>query len=111
MDFQETEMSSVVVLAANGRLDSTTASDLERRLSDMAAAGRTRIVLDLERVGYISSAGLRVLVVAARRLADGAGQLVLAGLSSENRRLFDLSGFTDLFAITVDRLEGVARFE
>lgn len=103
-------MSSVAVLAANGRLDSTTSPILERRLRDMVDAGRIRIVLDLERVGYISSAGLRVFIVAGKLLADRAGQLVLAGLSSENLRLFDLSGFSGLFTIAADRSGAIARF-
>jgi anti-sigma B factor antagonist len=111
LELHETEMSSAVVLAAQGRLDSTSSAVLERRLRDMVAAGRTRIVLDLERVGYISSAGLRVLVVAGKLLADHAGRIILSGLSSENRRLFDLSGFTDLFAIAADRAQAVAELE
>jgi anti-anti-sigma factor len=111
LDLHETEISSVVVLAAQGRLDSSSSPVLERRLREMVDAGRTRIVLDLERVGYISSAGLRVFIVAGKLLTDRAGRLVLAGLSSENRRLFDLSGFTGLFAIAADRARAVTEFE
>jgi anti-anti-sigma factor len=77
----------------------------------MVDADRIRIVLDLERVGYISSAGLRVLVIVGKLLSDRTGRLVLAGLSSENRRLFDLSGFSNLFAIAADRARAVAELE
>lgn len=108
MELHETELSSAVVLAAQGRLDSTSSPALEQRLRDMVAAGRTRIVLDLERVGYISSAGLRVLIVAGKLLADHAGRMMLSGLSAENRRLFDMSGFSDLFAIAANRSGAVA---
>ena len=111
MDLHETEISSVVVLAAQGRLDSSSSPLLERRLREMVDAGRTRIVLDLERVGYISSAGLRVFIVVGKLLADRDGRLVLAGLSSENRRLVDLSGFTNLFTIAADRARAVTEFE
>jgi len=110
MDLHETEVASVAVLAVHGRLDTISSPTLEQRLRDMAANGRTQIVLDLERVGYISSAGLRVLVVTCKLLADQAGWMVLTGLSSENRRLFDLSGFTDLFTIAADRAQAVAAF-
>jgi anti-anti-sigma factor len=104
-------MSSVVVLAASGRLDSTSSPVLEQRLREMVDAGRIRIVLDLERVGYISSAGLRVFIVAAKLLGDRAGHFVLAGLSSENLRLFDLTGFTGLVAIAADRSVAMAQFK
>lgn len=110
MELHETEFASAVVLAARGRLDATNSPALELRLREMVAAGRTRIVLDLERVGYISSAGLRVLVVAGKLLSEHAGRMILAGLSSENRRLFDLAGFSDLFVIAVDRAQAVAEF-
>jgi anti-anti-sigma factor len=111
LELQETEFASAVVLAALGRLDAANSPALEQRLREMVAAGRTRIVLDLEHVGYISSAGLRVLVVAGKLLSAHTGRLVLAGTSSENRRLFDLAGFTDLFVIAADRAQAVAAFE
>jgi anti-anti-sigma factor len=110
LELHETEFGGAVVLAADGRLDTIGSPALERRLRDMVASGRTRIVLDLELVGYISSAGLRVLMLAGRLVADHAGRLVLAGLSSENRRLFDLAGFSDLFVLATDRAQAVAAF-
>ena len=111
MELHETEFALAVVLAAGGRLDTTGSHELELRLRNLVAAGRTRIVLDLERVGYIGSAGLRVLVVAGQLLGQHAGHMVLAGLSAENRRLFDLAGFTDLFVIAADRAQAVAEFK
>ena len=108
LELHESEVASVAVLAVQGRLDSINSPALELRLRDMVASGRTRIVVDLERVGYISSAGLRALVISARLLGDRAGRMVLAGLSSENRRLFDLAGFTELFAMEADRAQAVA---
>jgi anti-anti-sigma factor len=81
LELHETEFASAVVLAAHGRLDATSSPALELRLREMVAAGRTRIVLDLERVGFISSAGLRVLVVAGKLLAEHAGRMILAEVS------------------------------
>jgi anti-anti-sigma factor len=110
LEFHETVFTSAVVLAASGRLDAANSPALETRLREMVAIGRTRIVLDLERVGYIGSAGLRVLVFAGKLLADHEGRMILVGLSSENRRLFDLTGFSDLFSIAMDRAQAVAHF-
>jgi anti-anti-sigma factor len=105
----ETTLASAVILAVQGRLDSVHAPALRSRLEQMAAAGTTRIVLDLTQVGFISSAGLHVLLTTGQLLSGQGGQMVLAGLSPENRRLFDLAGFTDLFVIAADREAGAGK--
>ena len=92
MELHETELSSAVVLAAKGRLDTTRSPMLGQRLHDMATGGHTRIVRDPGRMG---SADPRVLIVAGKQLA------------SEHRRL---PGFTDLFAIAADHAKAVVAF-
>ena len=67
-----------IVLAVTGRLDAETVTPFGARLFDLIAEGHRRIIVNLAGLGYINSAGLRVLLVAAKRLNADGGRLLLA---------------------------------
>lgn len=98
----------VDVLAPAGRIDTTTVATLEARLGPLLASPRPRIVIDFSRVDYISSAGLRILLVAARRV-QGGGALALCGMGDAVRQVFQLAGFVPLFTITDTREAAVSQ--
>ena len=107
MEIEETEQGGVYVMAPVGRIDSTTARDAEAALLPKLNDG-TPTVVDFSALTYISSAGLRVLLMAAKRSrASGAG-LALSGMSPQVRDVFKLSGFAKLFKIYDDKTEAVA---
>ena len=108
MDLKEEQVGGVTVVQVKGRLDSTTSPLLGERLTAMLGAARARVLLDFSQLEYISSAGFRVLLQAAKRADQSAARLVLCGVSGKVRQLFDLGGFLDLFTITGSREEGVA---
>lgn len=93
----------VRILALSGRLDTETAADVELVLQDLLAAGENRFLFDLSGVGYVSSAGLRVLLALAKKLAGGKGDLKLCGLNASVKQVFDVAGFSKLFAIFANR--------
>jgi anti-sigma B factor antagonist len=107
MDLREDALGDITVVEVLGRLDSTTAPTLGEKLTAFLGARRP-LVLDLRQLEYISSAGFRVLLMTAKR-ADAAGsRLVLCGMSSRVRQMFDLGGFLDFFAISASREAGIA---
>jgi anti-sigma B factor antagonist len=108
MDIVEHQNEDVTIVEVRGRIDSTTAREFGDRLSEIFSSGRTRVVLELRDTPYMSSAGFRVLLIAAKRLEAMQGRLVLCGLSPELRRLFDLGAFTDLFQISTSREDALA---
>ena len=107
MDLKEEQVGGVTVLQVTGRLDSTTSPALGERLSGILDAGKARLLVDFSQLEYISSAGFRVLLQAAKRADQNAAKLVLCGVSGKVRQLFDLGGFLDLFSITATRGEGL----
>ena len=107
MTINEAHEAGVVVVSPQGRIDSTTSAILERHLQGLAAAGRTRVVVDFSGVDYISSAGLRVLLALAKRGRDLKGRVALFGLNDSVRQVFELAGFVALFTITATRAEAV----
>ena len=108
MDLREDAVGDVTVLEVKGRIDSTTAPTLGEKLTGALSVPDKRLVLDLRQLEYISSAGFRVLLLAAKRAEDAGTRFVLCGLSGKVRQLFDLGGFLDLFAISASREDGIA---
>jgi anti-anti-sigma factor len=108
MELREEQVNGVTALSVKGRIDSTTAPALGQKLEAVVAAPASRLVVDLRELEYISSAGFRVLLVAAKRADETGSRLLLCGLSGKVRQLFDLGGFQDLFAIAASRDEAIA---
>lgn len=101
MDIREETRGDVLVVVAAGRLDSNSAATLEAVVPARAQAN-AKLVLDLAGVPYVSSAGLRVLLIGAKAARATGHRLVLSGLSPSVREVFDISGFTSIFAIEPD---------
>ena len=108
VEVNESSDGAVTIVAVKGRLDSVSAPTLGERLSGALSAPSRRLLIELSQLEYISSAGFRVLLIAAKRAAETDGQIVLAGVSGKLRQLFDLGGFLDLFRICGSRDEGIA---
>lgn len=103
IDLNEEVIDGVRVLDVRGRVDSGTAPTLAERLNRMLSSQAGQVVVDLQGLEYISSAGFRILLLAARRADEAQVRLVLCGLSDKVRQLFDLGGFLDLFVIRSTR--------
>jgi anti-anti-sigma factor len=108
VDLREDIAGEVTVLEVKGRIDSTTAPVLGEKLTGALATPQRRLVLDLRQLEYISSAGFRVLLLAAKRAEEAGSRFVLCSVSGKVRQLFDLGGFLDLFPISASREEGIA---
>jgi anti-anti-sigma factor len=102
LEIREETVDEVRVLGLSGRLDTDTSADLELAVQDLIDAGGNHFVIDLSGVGYVSSAGLRVLLMLGKSV-DGKGSLRLCGLNPTVRQVFDVAGFTQLFAIFANR--------
>jgi anti-anti-sigma factor len=108
MEMNEEQLSGVTALAVKGRLDSTTAPTFGQKLDALVSTPQSRLVVDFGHLEYMSSAGFRVLLVAAKRAEEVGSSLVLCGLSAKVRQLFDLGGFLDLFTIVRSRDDAIA---
>lgn len=80
-----------------GRLDTITAPSLDGKINE-ATPDATKLILDLAKLAYISSAGLRVLLGAAQVMED-KGEMVVCNLTPPVKEVFDLTGFSNMFNI------------
>lgn len=86
-----------LTIAIEGRLDTTTAPQLEQFLGENTD-GIADIVINMEKLEYISSAGLRVLLAAHKKMSK-TGTLKLVNVCDEVMEVFDMTGFTDILDI------------
>jgi anti-anti-sigma factor len=108
MEIGETKTDGIVILVLKGRLDAGTAPQLQQRLVSSIDAGGRRFVIDGRQLDYISSAGLQVLLVAAKRLRPFGGMLVVAELQDQVKDIFDIAGFSSIVSRYGSASEAVA---
>ena len=98
------------VLVIEGRLDAKTAPDAQTHFIQTIDGGERKVVIDLARVDYVSSAGLRVLLIAAKRLKAAGGELRICNLNDLVAEVFELSGFSTIFAVFGSESEALDGF-
>jgi anti-anti-sigma factor len=99
MEIQTRKESKTTIISVKGRIDAVTAPRLEKNLFDLIAQGETALLLNLQELDYISSAGLRSILSAAKQLKAKSGELFIAGLQGSVRDVFQMSGFYTIFRI------------
>ena len=97
MNIQKTVSGTTLTVALEGRLDTTTAPKLEEELRS-SVDGITRLVFDVEKLEYVSSAGLRVLL-AMQKLMNRQGAMLLRNVNEAVMEVFEVTGFSDILSI------------
>ena len=110
MQISTEERKQAVVIAVTGRVDSSTAPELENALKKLVESTKTQIVLDLKNVEYMSSAGLRAMVSTLKAVKRINGDLRLACPSPRVEEVLRLAGLTSIFSIYPSREEAAASF-
>jgi len=112
MDLAPRRFADTVVLRLAGRVNHTSSEDFKAALEPFmrgCAAGGDLLVMDCSGLEYISSAGLRVLMLARKQAKAQGGTLVLADLQPMVREIFQISRFTVVFEIFTSVREALAR--
>lgn len=99
MEIKVEQAGAAVRIGLAGRLDASTAGGVEETFLAWVGQGAKAFVFDLSGLEYISSAGLRVMLLAAKKMRSAGGKLALFGLGETVREVFEISGFHTIFAI------------
>ncbi len=100
----------VKVLEFNGKLDTQGFPDAEEQLSELIEKGEMKILVNFEKLDYISSAGLRVLLIAAKQLIPGGGEIRICCLNDVVKEIFNISGFVTIFKVFGNESEALDGF-
>jgi anti-sigma B factor antagonist len=110
MEITVDEVGDIRVVRIAGNLDTQTSPVTEEQLTQLIEDGATKILLDFEKLNYISSSGLRVLLVAHKRLEGNSGQVRICNPNTMVREVFDTSGFSEIFSVYGSQAEALDGF-
>ncbi len=90
------------VVAIEGRLDTTQSDAFEKQMLEILETGANKIILDCEKLEYISSSGLRVFLIMQKKMTVSGGQLRICNLQPIIKEIFEVSGFMMIFSVYPD---------
>ena len=99
MEIKQNEENGIVSIAIIGRLDADSSPEAEKVVKDALEGQTTRVLFNLASLEYLSSAGLRVLLGAAKEMRRKDGKIVLCALNEFVKEIFEVSGFQSLIPI------------
>jgi len=111
MEIEETILNDVSRINLKGRFDANTSDSVEKFIRERIEKGRSQFVLNMENVSFISSAGLRVVIIIARELRnEHQGDLHIAVLQPSVKRVFEISGLNNILKMFDDEQTATTAF-
>jgi anti-sigma B factor antagonist len=110
LNIQTSQHENVLLVEASGRIDSSNANQFGEALNNVADGGHLQVVLDLSGVDYMSSAGLREIVSAVKKLNRQKGDLRLAQPSPRVMEVLELTGLDSALQIFPSQTEAIGSF-
>jgi anti-sigma B factor antagonist len=99
------------VVSVAGEIDASTEQGLRDGLAAVLSEGVVRVVVDLDGVGFMASAGIGILMGVRRLLSAGGGELVLASAHGDVAQVLDMTGVTNVIPVTANVADAVARLD
>jgi anti-anti-sigma factor len=110
MDVIIEKVNSFNNITLKGRLDTITSIPFEKQILSLIEKGENNFLINCEQLNYISSAGLRVLLLTSKKVTPSGGKVILSTLQDHIREVFEISGFTAIFKIFNTHDEAVKYF-
>jgi anti-sigma B factor antagonist len=110
MEISTSESGDVRILSFQGNLDTNTAPDAESEINGLIDGGAQKLLVNFEKLDYISSAGLRVLLATAKKLKASSGDLKICCLNQTVQEVFDISGFSTILSVASSEEEALGAF-
>ena len=98
MEIRKEQNGDELIIYLDGRLDTTTSPKLEQELKDSLDDNTKKLVIDLEKLEYMSSAGLRVLLQAQKQM-NKQGEMIVRSVNETIKDIFEVTGFSDILTV------------
>jgi len=110
MDVIVKEADGAKVIMVDGELDTNAAPLLEKELNQLMEQGANKVLLNCEKMDFISSTGLRILLATAQKLKEKNGELRVCSLNEDVTEVFDISGFSKILMVFKNESEALEGF-
>jgi anti-sigma B factor antagonist len=110
MEIQKRRVGDVLVVDMMGRLDSRTSGPASAELNQIAQGGDRKVLLNVEKLEYVSSAGLRAILVATKLLQVNSGAAKICGANATVKHVMEVSGFNSLLHLYDTEANALAAF-
>ena len=110
MDISSENKDNITVVRLEGNLDTNTSTDAQDYLNNAIDGGASKVVVCFDKVDFVSSAGLRVLLATAKKLGGRGGALRVCGLNSTVAEVFEISGFSTILSVFPSETEALSDF-
>ncbi len=111
MDILQRKIDGITIVDMTGRLDSSVSGLVMDQLNGIVSSGVTKLIINLQQVSYISSAGLRSILVAAKLAKSSNGEMRLSQPNDLVRRILEESGFSNLIMIDDHESRSIAALQ
>lgn len=108
MEIVKKDHDGIKIINLSGRLDATSSIDAEQEFNSMTADEGVKLLVNLQNLEYISSAGLRIILICAKQVRKQSGKLCLCSLSTNVNDVFEMSGFSSIFDIKDSEDDAIA---
>jgi stage II sporulation protein AA (anti-sigma F factor antagonist) len=102
---------NTLIAKTDGRVDGTNAREFQADLEAAIDESERAVILDMEELSYISSAGLRVILLTAKNLRNQDAKFAVCSLSGPIQEVFEISGFDKIISIHASQAEALASFK
>lgn len=110
MEIRTNEVAGITFVYLKGEIKSTTSGEVMDSLVNLVKGGADKLLLNIKGVDFMSSAGLRSILVAAKVLKNSNGQMRICGANESVKKVLETSGFTSLVSLYPDENEALAAF-
>ena len=107
MEITEERRADILILHISGKLDAATSKTLEDKILSLISPTQVKLIIELSQLDYISSAGLRVFLLAAKRMDGVKGKIILCSLKDTVKQIFDIAGFTSFLTFAGSAEEAI----
>src|SRR5262249_19648695 len=107
MEIHKERVGETHVVTASGRLDGIYSTAFANQIGELVTGTNPKILIDFTDVDFVTSAGLRALLLLVKKAAASGGVFALCGVNEQIREVLDVSGLPAMFSIYADRAEGI----
>ena len=108
LEVNANEVNDVVIVKLAGSLDTNTAPDAETEINKWLETGALKMIINLEKTNYVSSAGLRIFLATAKKITASGGVVKLCNTNDVVQEILDISGFSTILDVKKNEEEALA---